>query len=383
VKQSHLCAGNKFFPRHKVTSPHTRAQEAVTFARDRSFEREAVVDERILMRDALRRGMGEVRYPEVWANYQVWLSTGEFQEVRATKHASGPRITSDRAIAAEKEVLRAINANRRFVDPILPIQRAIAFTEAHPVLNPSQRRAVEAVLTSRDQIQGIQGYAGTGKTTTLTAIREVAEREGYAVRGLAPTLKATSQLREAGISSTTIQSHLARNEHIPADPTGKRLFVLDESSLASTVQMRDFLARLRSLDRALLVGDIRQHEAIEAGRPFAQLQQAGMSTAKLDQIVRQKDPQLRAAVEHLPKGEIASAVRMLSEQGRITQIRDRSGRLQAIARRYAKTPSAQSSSPPTTPPGATSTEPSRVNCRSRESLRRRAILLLCSSRGRT
>ena len=34
------------------------AQSAVTFARDRNLEREAVVDERALMRDALKRSMG-------------------------------------------------------------------------------------------------------------------------------------------------------------------------------------------------------------------------------------------------------------------------------------------------------------------------------------
>jgi ATP-dependent exoDNAse (exonuclease V) alpha subunit len=38
--------------------------------------------------------------------------------------------------------------------------------------------------------------------------------------------------------------------------------------------------RLHPNDRVLLVGDRRQHEAIEAGRPFAQLQDAGMKTAR-------------------------------------------------------------------------------------------------------
>src|SRR5579884_3354820 len=42
-------------------NPAQRAQEAVTFARDKNFEREAVVDERLLVRDALRSGMGELR----------------------------------------------------------------------------------------------------------------------------------------------------------------------------------------------------------------------------------------------------------------------------------------------------------------------------------
>ena len=87
----------------------------------------------------------------------------------------------------------------------------------------------------------------------------------------------------------------------------KRLYFLDESSLASTNQMRDFLSRLGSQDRVILIGDTRQHQAVEAGRPFQQLQEAGMSTAKLDQIVRQKDPELKTAVELLAVGTRAIA----------------------------------------------------------------------------
>jgi hypothetical protein len=48
-----------------------RAQAAMTFARDRSFEREAVRDERALFVDAMRRGMGETTYPEVRANFEA------------------------------------------------------------------------------------------------------------------------------------------------------------------------------------------------------------------------------------------------------------------------------------------------------------------------
>ena len=57
--------------------------------------------------------------------------------------------------------------------------------------------------------------------------------------------------------------------------------------------MHEFVERLRPNDRVLLVGDRRQHEAVEAGRPFAQLQDAGMKTVKLEEIVRQKDPELK------------------------------------------------------------------------------------------
>jgi len=65
--------------------------------------------------------------------------------------------------------------------------------------------------------------------------------------------------------------------------------------------MREFLARLvpNNSDRVLLIGDTRQHQGVEAGRPFEQLQKAGMRTARLDEIVRQKDPALKSAVELL------------------------------------------------------------------------------------
>ena len=56
--------------------------------------------------------------------------------------------------------------------------------------------------------------------------------------------------------------------------------MLDESSLASTKQMHTFLTRLEPHDRVLLVGDTRQHQAVDAGRPYEQLQDAGIAVAR-------------------------------------------------------------------------------------------------------
>ena len=44
----------------------------------------------------------------------------------------------------------------------------------------------------------------------------------------------------------------------------KRLYFVDESSLTSTNQMKEFLNRLTPQDRVVLVGDVRQHQAVEA-----------------------------------------------------------------------------------------------------------------------
>ena len=137
-------------------------------------------------------------------------------------------------------------------------------------LSNSQRQAVETILASRDQITGLQGAAGAGKTTSLAAIREAAEKEGYKVEGFAPTSRAAYQLEEAGIPSATLQHHLAQGE--AAHDNSRKLYFVDESSLASTKQVHEFFERLKENERVVLVGDTRQHQAVDAGRPFEQLQ---------------------------------------------------------------------------------------------------------------
>lgn len=102
--------------------------------------------------------------------------------------------------------------------------------------------------------------------------------------------------------------------------------------------MREFLKRMDSGDRVLLVGDTRQHQGVEAGRPFQQLQEAGMNTAKLEEIVRQKDPALKATVEMLSHGKTADAIEALRERGRVKQIVDPQERIQTIARNYVASP---------------------------------------------
>jgi conjugative relaxase-like TrwC/TraI family protein len=318
--------------------PRMRAQEAVTWARDKLFEREAVGDERGILRDALRRAMGEIRYPEIRANFDARRATGEFQQIDAPKHASGRVFTTQQVLGTERDVVRIMRDGQNQAPQIIPIQQAIAHTDAYPHLNSGQRRVIEEVLVSRDRVQGLQGYAGAGKSTALLSIREGAERNGYAVEGFAPTSRAAHQLRDAGIAANTLQGFLARGRQAGGDPGNRHIYMVDESSLASTKQMREFLMKIGPQDRVLLIGDTRQHQGVEAGKPFEQLVEVGMRTAQLDQIVRQKDPELKAAVERLARGEVAAGIEMLQQQGRVREIVDPVERIQAIARDYAANP---------------------------------------------
>ena len=325
---------------NRVPDAPQRAQEAVSFAKDRSFEREAVTDERDIMRDALRRGMGDLTYEQVRGNFDQRHGSGEFQTVDGQKHETGRQFTTRETIAAELATVGHMQRGQNSVEPVLPKEQAAAHANSSELLNPAQRKAIEEVLSSHDRVHGLQGLAGSGKTSTLSSIREGAERNGYAVEGFAPTSRATAQLREAGISADTLQGFLARGgqEQTKGDPDRRHLYMVDESSLASTRQMQSFMEKIGPQDRVLLVGDTRQHQGVDAGKPFEQMQQAGMQTSQLDQIMRQKDPELLRVVEHFAKNETAVGVGLLQQQGRVTEIPDNAQRIEAIAKDYAAKP---------------------------------------------
>jgi hypothetical protein len=68
---AHVVHAARVRPHH--LEPHgsgITAQEAVTFAKDRNLEREAVVDERSVLRDAFRRSMGEVTVATIRTGFE-------------------------------------------------------------------------------------------------------------------------------------------------------------------------------------------------------------------------------------------------------------------------------------------------------------------------
>jgi ATP-dependent exoDNAse (exonuclease V) alpha subunit len=265
------------------------------------------------------------------------LASGEFQIVERPQSIPGRQFTTAKTIEAEHEIIRRVREGQNDIEPVLLRPQAIAHADQHPHLNPAQKTVLEDVLSSPDRIQGIQGFAGSGKTTTLTAIRSAAENQGYQVEGFAPTSRAARQLNEAGIEAQTLQGFLSR----AIDPDigeRKHFYLVDESSLASTNQMREFLSRIGPYDRVLLIGDIRQHQGVEAGRPFEQLQEAGMRTAKLDEIIRQKDLALKSAVELLATGQVSDALDALQQQGRVKEIPNPEERFYTIAKCYVESP---------------------------------------------
>jgi conjugative relaxase-like TrwC/TraI family protein len=311
------------------------AHAALTFARDRNVEREAVAGERKILEDALRRSQGLARLSDIRAALEHRVQKREFIHLRTA--SNGERmLTTAEMLAYERENLSTMESGRNRFAPLIRPEKVQTLHNELQRLNPAQRQAATEIAESANRITGFQGTAGSGKTTMLAAVRKLAEAEGYEVQGFAPTSRAARLLEGAGIHSSTLQQFLVKAPDV--DANRRRLYVIDESSLASTKQVNQFFKRLGAQDRVLLVGDIRQHQAVEAGRPFEQFQEGGMRTVRLEEIIRQQDPQLKQAVDLLSKDRVKEAVNQLRQQGRIHEVASSHERLKALVGDYLREP---------------------------------------------
>jgi conjugative relaxase-like TrwC/TraI family protein len=322
--------------RHQQEVKPVSPDVAISYAKHKLIERKAVFDRYEVVREALRYGQGSLRRDD--AERALDRRAPEFVEVGHYRtFAPGHRYTTPEMIRMEEQSIAAVRAGIGAVQPIAPRLTKEAFrVDYSDRLNSGQMRLVYGALNSRDRIVGIQGGAGTGKTTALKPLRQMIEAHGYETRGLAPTSGAAKELAAIGIEAETLQRFLARG---PGDQKKPRVYFLDESSLASTKQVYEFLGKLQARDRVLLIGDIRQHQSVEAGRIFEELQHASMSTFSLNQIVRQKDPGLLEAVKSFAAGDVPEGLAKLDEQGRIHEHPNQGERYQAIAAAYAADPS--------------------------------------------
>lgn len=117
----------------------------------------------------------------------------------------------------------------------------------------------------------------------------------------------------------------------------KTILVVDEAGVVPSRQMEMILKRAEKAGaRVMLLGDQAQTKAIEAGRPFHQLQDAGMQTARMGDIVRQKDPVLKRAVEVAADGRASEALTIIQTRlDAVHEVKDEGERYEAIARSYA------------------------------------------------
>ena len=243
--------------------------------------------------------------------------------IEATARRADLAFVTDRARAAERDIIAGMRAGLDAGRGLAPAAAVEAGLE-EAGLNPGQRDAARTILFSPHRTVGVQGHAGSGKTTMLRAVKELAGE--HQIVGLAPSASAVHVLSgEADIPARTLQGFLTRYRDVGDGITspenmeearralGGSVLILDEASMVGTVQMRALtqIAEQTDVARLALTGDRRQLRSVEAGQPFGLLQDAGMPTARMDEVVRQRDADLRQAVLHMVADEPRMAVEEL------------------------------------------------------------------------
>lgn len=290
-------------------------------------DRDGAAMSRVAMVDALvSRGMNRTRADE---QIRKAIARGEYVP-------TGARYTTQSAREREKRILQIEREGREAVAPILQVgvaQTALAGKK----LKPGQLAAASLILSTAHRFVGVQGLAGTGKSHMLAQVKEAAEAAGYRVQAVASYGKQIEALRELGMEARTVASVLEARQKDRFQLDAKTVLVIDEAGVVPA-RIMERLMKMAEADgaRVVMLGDTGQTKAIEAGRPFHQLQVAGMETALMGDIVRQKSPVLKAAVELAASGQASASLGILDRKLKAVHTIDDNGtRYSAIATKYA------------------------------------------------
>ena len=299
------------------------ALEAVRSAEAHVFERRSVVDERVLLREALIAGRGLVALDGL----KVTL---EGREGQGSLIRKGTEVASREGLETEKDLI--VWARQGFKSAPWGIWGP---TEG---LGAEQATAVERVFHSTGQVVIVQGDAGTGKTTCLKAIVAGIERSGGQVFACAPSTGAAEVLRIELSTETATLQHLLKSTDLQRANRG-RVVLVDEAGLVSVRELRDLTRRATIHGyRLLLVGDTKQHNSVEAGDALRCLQMhTDTPRYRLTEIRRQKDPDYRRAVRLLARGEMSEALAAFDRLGAVKVIRETPKLMQTAAEDYVRT----------------------------------------------
>ncbi|WP_459203501.1 MobF family relaxase (plasmid) [Ralstonia pseudosolanacearum] len=293
-----------------VREDNLTGRQAMEFAAAHLIEREAVVSKNDLLVAAIEHGgAGRVLASEVQRAFDKLERDGDLVKL------SDDQYTTKKMLGSEMWALEQVRAQKgqtpKMMEPEAVASR-IELSERRQGFQYStgQKEAIGKVLTSEDRYVAVQGLAGSGKTTMLRSLREMAQEQGYTVRGMAPTGAASKVLaRETGIAADTVSMFQIKERQLQKDiefarqyaPDFQRkaeLWIVDESSFLAQRQKAqlDYMAE-KAGAKVVYLGDVLQLQSVEAGKPFELAQHNGIETAYMTEINRQKTADLKQAVD--------------------------------------------------------------------------------------
>lgn len=296
---------------HKKDIPKITSKECLNHAIQHSFERASVVADRRLLETAYRYGMGD-------SSVTVEMITEELKKdssIIHVKEKNRSMCTTKSVLSEEKQMVELARKGKGQVRPL--------YIEAPEINLEGQAEAVvEHTLTTSDRVTIIRGAAGSGKTTLLKELATHIEKAKTKITLLAPTTQASrGVLRDEGFANAETVAKFLSDPIMQSSIKGQVL-AIDEAGLLGTHDMKKVLEIATTQNaRLILIGDTRQHSSVVRGDALRILNTvAGIKTAEVSKIYRQKNKDYRQAVQHLSEGNVASAFQKLDEINSIKTI---------------------------------------------------------------
>jgi conjugative relaxase-like TrwC/TraI family protein len=272
-------------------------KQCLDHALDHRFERASVMQDRRILETAYRHALG--------ASVALDDITKEFEGDQRLIHIQeGSRtVSTTRAVLAEEK--RMVDLAKQGKGKLRPLY----LQEPAINLQGEQFEAVRHVLMTPNRVSIIRGRAGTGKTTLMKEAVKLMEKVNKSVILVAPTSQASrGVLREEGFEQATTVASLLQDKELQNRLTDNVLWV-DEAGLLGTRDMTALLALTTQKNaRLILSGDTRQHASVIRGDALRILNTvAGIKSAEVSRIYRQKNGAYREAVQALSDGKMKQA----------------------------------------------------------------------------
>lgn len=255
------------------------AEMALDEACEKVFAKNSVVATKRLVAEALRFGVGHVTPEKAWREFE--------RRGMVVREVGGESLcTSVKVLAEGIALINTVRSGRGRYAPLKG--RNLRF--GNEALSAEQKAAVRHLLASRDQVMGIRGGAGVGKTTLMSEAVAQIEASGRRVFAFAPSAAASrGTMREAGFANAETVAHLLSNPKLQEQTRGQVIWI-DEAGLLGIRDLWKILQIAGDSTRVILTGDTALHTPVARGEPFRMLQQyAGLRVAE----VREDSPAAR------------------------------------------------------------------------------------------
>ena len=348
-------------PFQAFSAEHAIARQAVMDAIAHLSETRVALRENEVIQQALHNTLSEVSVKSVLQAIETIKQSGELISLPvAAEYRGENHFTTHTLLRYEQELLQAATQVHASHKPLVTSDRLNAYLKAHADLSQEQQHALRTLFSSPNQILLLAGTTGSGKTHLLQNLCELAKMGGYQPVLLTPS-KAQSLDLKAQLKRTptdlrswlqalfdnrqfqTVAGYMHQQEQLsPLEVRlqKKPLLLLEHANLLSSRQLRDVAQLTERLGgRCIPIGDQQSQLAWQAGSPFTQLLQHGVTAAHLRENFRSSPEPLKAAIADTLQNQLQAAFEKVGP--RILSIGDKEKRLEVMAEHYVSLPAAE------------------------------------------